>query len=79
MYDIDETVEQVRSTIAEHMYVSLESGAHSAALTTDLGIGSLDVIEISIALESLFDIEIEVDRAREFRTCSDHVAAGERP
>jgi acyl carrier protein len=36
-----------------------------------LGADSLDVMEICIALESLFDIEIEADQAHAFRTVFD--------
>ena len=71
MYDIDEVIDQVRRTIADHLYVPVTSVASSTVLATDLGADSLDVIEICISLESWFDIEIEAGQAREFRTVFD--------
>ena len=71
MYDIDEVIDRVRRTIADHLYVPVTSVASSTVLATDLGADSLDVIEICISLESWFDIEIEADQARNFRTVFD--------
>lgn len=71
MYDIDEIIDQVRCTVADHLYVPMEAIASSAALTKDLGADSLDIVEICIMLESWFNIEIEVPQARQFRSVLD--------
>ena len=71
MHDLDEVIDQVRCTIADHLYVPVASVTSSTVLATDLGADSLDIIEIRISLESWFDIEIEADQAREFRTVID--------
>lgn len=71
MYDFDEVIDQVRCTIADHLYVPVASVTRSTVLATDLGADSLDTIEICISLESLFDIEIEADQALEFHTVFD--------
>jgi acyl carrier protein len=70
--EIAAMLEQVRSIIADELYIPLDIISAYAALERDLSIRRLDFARMCIALEETYDIEI--DEAREFRTVFDVAA-----
>jgi acyl carrier protein len=76
MYSITqaEILEQIRFILADHLCLPVEDVAASATLENDLGIDSLDLAEISIALEDTFNVAIDADHVSKLRTVSDIAA-----
>jgi acyl carrier protein len=67
--EIATLLEQVRSIIADQLSIPRDMITAYAVLERDLNIRGLDFARICIALEEVYDIEI--DEAREFRTVFD--------
>ena len=72
---VDNVFEKVREVIMEQLGIEDES---SVTMTTtfidDLGADSLDVVELIMALEEEFGIEVSEDEAVALRTVGDIVA-----
>jgi len=66
-----ELADQVRSLIAEQLGVDSAEMTPEANILDDLGADSLDVVELVMALEETFDIEISDDDAEGIRTIGD--------
>lgn len=64
---------RVQAIIAERIGVPVESVTDDANLVEDLGADSLDMVELSIALEEEFDIELEDEVVQGIRTVADAV------
>jgi len=72
----DDSVEdQLTSLIAEQLGVKKEQVVPDASFTEDLGADSLDAVELIMAIEEAFDIEIPDDEAEKMTTPGDCVAA----
>jgi acyl carrier protein len=71
--DTSEILDQVRSLLAHHLCRQPEEVTASATIEDDLGIDSLDFVEIFVALEDTFDIATDRVDACRFRTVSDMV------
>ncbi len=65
--------EKVREIIAEQLDVDIEEIAMDTSLTKDLEADSLDAVEIIMALEDNYEIEIPDEVAEEFKTVGDIV------
>lgn len=65
--------ERVREIIAEQLDVDIEEISPDTSLTKDLEADSLDAVEIIMALEDEYDIEIPDEVAEEFKTVADIV------
>ena len=66
--------ERVREIIAEQLSVDdIEEITMETSLTKDLEADSLDAVEIIMALEEEYDIEIPDEVAEEFKTVGDIV------
>ncbi|MBR5642262.1 MAG: acyl carrier protein [Firmicutes bacterium] len=65
--------ERVREIIAEQLDADIEEITPDTSLTKDLEADSLDAVEIIMALEDEYDIEIPDETAEEFKTVSDIV------
>ena len=66
--------ERVREIIAEQLSVDdIEEITMETSLTKDLEADSLDAVEIIMALEEEYDIEIPDEVAEEFKTVADIV------
>ena len=63
--------ERVRSLIAEQLGVEPGEMRPDAGILDDLGADSLDVVEMVMAIEEAFDIEINDDDAEAMRTVGD--------
>ncbi len=71
----EQPIEQrVADIIAEQLGVSKEEVVPEASFIDDLGADSLDIVELVMAMEEEFDIEIPDDDAEKIQTIGDAVA-----
>ena len=71
----DEVEDKVKSIIAEQLGVEIGSVVPAASFTEDLGADSLDAVELIMAIEEAFDIEIPDEEAETMTTPADCVTA----
>lgn len=69
----DEIFEKVKSIIIEQLSVAEDSVTKDASFIDDLGADSLDVVELIMALEEEFDMEIPDADAEKIATVNDVV------
>jgi acyl carrier protein len=67
------TAERVKSIIVEQLGVAAEEVNESASFIEDLGADSLDIVELVMALEEEYDIEISDEDAEKILTVGDAV------
>lgn len=67
------TVERVKSIIVEQLGVAAEEVNESASFIEDLGADSLDIVELVMALEEEYDIEISDEDAEKILTVGDAI------
>ncbi len=67
------TFDKVKKVVAEQLDVSEEEVTPEASFVEDLGADSLDVVELVMALEEEFDIEIPDEDAEKIATVADAV------
>jgi acyl carrier protein len=73
-----EILEKVRKIVADQLEVSLEEIQPESSFANDLGADSLDTVELVMALEEEFDIEIPDEAAEQIDTVGkavNHIAA----
>ncbi|MBP9837684.1 MAG: acyl carrier protein [Proteobacteria bacterium] len=68
-----ETIERVKSIIVEQLGVAAEDVNENASFIEDLGADSLDIVELVMALEEEYDIEISDEDAEKIQTVGDAV------
>ncbi len=68
-----DTAEKVKSIIVEQLGVPAEEVTESASFIEDLGADSLDIVELVMALEEEYDIEISDEDAEKILTVGDAV------
>lgn len=66
--------ERVRELICEQLSVSPDEVTPEATFVGDLSADSLDMVELMMALEEQFGIDISEDQAERIQTVSDAVA-----
>ena len=71
----DEVEDKVKSIIAEQLGVDADAVTPGASFTEDLGADSLDAVELIMAIEEAFDIEIPDEEAETMTTPADCVTA----
>ena len=64
-------VEKIRSIVADQLGVELMDCTTDASILDDLGADSLDVVELVMALEDEFDIEVPDEDVENIRTIGD--------
>ena len=67
------TFERVRGIIAERLGVDEDKIAMDSEFIADLNADSLDLVEVIMAMEQEFDLEIKDDEAEQIRSVSDAV------
>ena len=65
--------ERVRKIISEKLSVELDEVVLEASFVDDLGADSLDLVELIMAMEEAFDIEISDDEAEKLQTVQDAI------
>ena len=68
-----DTAEKVKSIIVEQFGVPAEEVTESASFIEDLGADSLDIVELVMALEEEYDIEISDEDAEKILTVGDAI------
>jgi len=68
-----ETAEKVRKIIVERLGVKPEEVTDEASFVDDLGADSLDVVELVMAFEEAFDVEIPDEDAEQITTVGDAI------
>ena len=68
-----EITEKVKQIIAEQLGVEEAEVTPSASFIDDLGADSLDTVELVMAFEEAFDIEIPDEDAEKIRTVQDAI------
>jgi acyl carrier protein len=70
---MSDTAERVKKIVVEHLNVDADKVTESASLIEDLGADSLDAVELVMAFEEEFGIEIPDDAAETIVTVGDAV------
>lgn len=67
------TAEKVKGIIVEQLGVAMDEVTEEASFIEDLGADSLDIVELVMALEEEYDIEISDEDAEKIQTVGDAV------
>ena len=72
---MSEVAEKVKSIIAEHLGIDdIEKITNDAKFIDDLGADSLDTVELVMAFEEAFDVEIPGEKAEKILTVGDAIS-----
>jgi acyl carrier protein len=70
---MSDTAERVKKIVVEHLNVDADKVTENASFIEDLGADSLDTVELVMAFEEEFGIEIPDDAAESIVTVGDAV------
>ncbi len=70
---MSDTAERVQKIVVEHLGVEADKVSQEASFIDDLGADSLDIVELVMAFEEEFEIEIPDDAAENIQTFGDAV------
>jgi acyl carrier protein len=70
---MSETTERVKKIVIEHLGVEAEKVSEEASFIDDLGADSLDIVELVMAFEEEFGVEIPDDAAEKITTVKDAI------
>ena len=70
---MSETADRVKKIVVEHLGVEAEKVTEEASFIDDLGADSLDIVELVMAFEEEFGVEIPDDAAEHIQTVGDAV------
>jgi acyl carrier protein len=70
---MSETSERVKKIVVEHLGVEAEKVTEEASFIDDLGADSLDIVELVMAFEEEFGVEIPDDAAEKITTVKDAI------
>ena len=73
MADADKTFEKVRDIVVEQLGVEAHEVSIDSTFIDDLGADSLDIVELIMAFEEEFNIEIPDEAAEKIKTVQDVV------
>ena len=71
--DMSDTAERVKKIVIEHLGVDADKVTEGASFIDDLGADSLDTVELVMAFEEEFGVEIPDDAAETILTVGDAV------
>ena len=64
-------LEKIKSIVADQLGVDEDQVTEDASFIDDLGAGSLDTVELIMAFEEEFDVEIPDEDAQKIKTVKD--------
>ena len=70
---MSDVAEKVKAIVVEHLGVEAEKVTDTASFIDDLGADSLDNVELVMAFEEEFGVEIPVDAAEKIVTVKDAI------
>lgn len=70
---MSDTAERVKKIVVEHLGVEADKVAPDASFIDDLGADSLDIVELVMAFEEEFGVEIPDDAAEKIGTVGDAI------
>jgi acyl carrier protein len=70
---MSETADRVKKIVVEHLGVEAEKVTEEASFIDDLGADSLDIVELVMAFEEEFGVEIPDDAAEMIATVKDAI------
>jgi len=71
---VEDILEKVIDIVAEELAVDRDEVTEDSSFIEDLGADSLDVVELVMAFEEEFDVEIPDEDAEDIRTVDDAVS-----
>ncbi len=74
MASTEEIAERVKSIIVDQLGVSMEEVTPEASFIEDLGADSLDIVELIMALEEEYDMEIPDEDAEKIQSVGDVIS-----
>ena len=70
---MSETPDRVKKIVVEHLGVDAEKVTEEASFIDDLGADSLDIVELVMAFEEEFGMEIPDEEAEKLQTVGDAI------
>jgi acyl carrier protein len=70
---MSETADRVKKIVVEHLGVEQDKVTEDASFIDDLGADSLDIVELVMAFEEEFSVEIPDDAAEKISTVKDAI------
>ena len=70
---MSETPDRVKKIVVEHLGVDAEKVTEEASFIDDLGADSLDIVELVMAFEEEFEVEIPDEEAENIKTVGDAI------
>ena len=70
---MSDTADRVKKIVVEHLGVDAEKVTEDARFIDDLGADSLDIVELVMAFEEEFGVEIPDDAAEDIATVKDAI------
>ena len=71
---MSETADRVKKIVVEHLGVEQDKVTEDASFIDDLGADSLDIVELVMAFEEEFGVEIPDDAAEKISTVKDAIS-----
>ncbi len=71
---MSETADRVKKIVVEHLGVDADKVTEDSSFIDDLGADSLDIVELVMAFEEEFGVEIPDDAAEKIATVKDAIA-----
>ena len=70
---MSDVAERIKKIVIEHLDVDADKVTESASFIDDLGADSLDIVELVMAFEEEFGVEIPDDAAEKISTVTDAI------